>query len=77
MVERIVPGPFPKKSKLSISLNKQSETLYSFLFLSSNRGLTKDIPKNIETMALTTYFYLFVRFFGWMKIATKKIVKNH
>ena len=77
MVERIVPGPFPKKSKLSISLNKQSETLYSFLFLSSNRGLTKYIPKDIETMALTTYFYLFVRFFSWIKTATKKIVKNH
>ena len=77
MVERIVPGPFPKKSKLSISLNKQSETLYSFLFLSSNRGLTKYIPKDTETMALTTYFYLFVRFFGWIKTATKKIVKNH
>ena len=33
MVEKLVPDPFFKKSKLSISLNQESEVSYSLLFL--------------------------------------------
>ena len=52
-------GPFYKKSKLSISLNQQSEML-KFVFIVYPGW---DLQKYIETKVLTTCFYLISSFF--------------
>ena len=53
--KEISPRHFFKKSKLSISLDDQSEVSYKFVFIvCSSRG----IPKYIGTKMLTTCFYL-------------------
>ena len=48
------PRPFYKKSKLSLSLDQQSEMIYSFSIAFPSRGP----PNNIKTEVLTTCFYL-------------------
>ena len=49
------PRPFSKKSKLSISLDQQSEIFYSLflLYVQASQGL----PKYMENKVLTFCFY--------------------
>ena len=47
------PRPFYKKSKLSISLDQQSEIKFAFIVCPS-----RSLPTDIKTKVLTAWFYL-------------------
>ena len=53
-IEYSMRSIFLEKSKLSISLDQQSEYLYSLFIVFPTWGL----PKYMETKVLNTYFYL-------------------
>ena len=60
--------PFFEKSKLSISLEQQSEMLIQFIFIACPcRGL----PKSIETKVLTTCFYVKALYKAFLKSKKK------
>ena len=70
---KTIPAPFPKKSKLSISLN-QKPCFLQFVFIVY---LVEGYPNNIETKLQTTCFYLIYETFKKTKRGLELVYLPH
>ena len=62
VVEKLVTEPFIKKSKLTISLNQQSENVIKFVFiLRPSRGLPEYIKTKVPVHLPTTLHKTFLK----------------